>query len=202
MFYILLENRYIMFTEKEYTSETWKDLSLGGETFEKIEFYKCTFQSCNFEKTLFKRCIFDECIFKNCNLSLAKVTSSSFMDTMFQNSKLVGIHWTAASNQIFSVDFLNSVLNYSIFEGMNLKSIKLATCTVLEADFSNATLAGTDCRDTDFAGSTFRNTDLSKADFRGARNYGMNPAENKIIKMKCSMPEVLCLLDEFGVEIE
>ncbi|MFN7160082.1 MAG: pentapeptide repeat-containing protein [Candidatus Gracilibacteria bacterium] len=191
-----------MFTEKEYGSENFKDLTCSGESFESIEFYQCTFQNCNFEKTIFKKCIFTECTFKQCNLSLMKIPTSTFIETEFRSSKMVGINWTSISSQVFSVEFHECVLNYSIFDSVNLNGTKMLGCTIHEADFSNASLKEAVCTDTDFAGSTFSDTNLTKADFRSARNYGMVPADNVLTKAKFSVPEVLCLLDAMGVEFE
>lgn len=199
---LLLLQISTMFTEKEYNSEIFKDLSSSGEAFDSIEFYQCTFQNCNFEKTIFRKCIFTECTFKQCNLSLMKIPVSTLIETQFRNSKMVGINWTTISSKVFSVEFHECVLNYSIFDSVNLNGTKMLECTVYEADFSNASLKEAVCTDTDFNGSTFSDTNLMKADFRGARNYGMNPTENVLTKARFSVPEVLCLLDALGVEFE
>jgi len=72
-------------------------------------------------------------------------------------------------------------------------------CTIRETDFSNANLTESNFSGSDLQGSKFQNTILGKADLSKARNYYIDPTQNKIRHAKFSYPEVLALLDPFGI---
>ena len=67
---------------------------------------------------------------------------------------------------------------------------------------SNSNLAGSDFGNSDLQASKFQNTNLEKANFVGAKNYYIDPTQNKLKKAKFSSPEVLSLLAGFEIEIE
>ncbi len=70
-----------------------------------------------------------------------------------------------------------------------------------DCDFFEAKLSSTDFSFCKLKGSLFENCDLTKADFRNATAYSIDPNQNKLIKAKFSMPEVLTFLEPLGIEI-
>jgi uncharacterized protein YjbI with pentapeptide repeats len=65
-----------------------------------------------------------------------------------------------------------------------------------------ANLAGSDFSGSNLQLSKFQDTNLERANFVGARDYYINPMCNKLKQARFSYPEVLSLLDTFGVELE
>lgn len=132
-----------------------------------------------------------------------KVKYSSFSNTVFKESKIIGVNWSEASSVTGSIGeplhFSKSIINHSTFSGLNLKKITIKECTAKDVDFRDADLTGSDLRDTDFIDTIFLNTNLTEANFTGAVNYSINATANKIKKAKFSLPEAMSLL--YGLNI-
>jgi uncharacterized protein YjbI with pentapeptide repeats len=54
---------------------------------------------------------------------------------------------------------------------------------------------------TDLAESVFLNTDLTQADLSQARNYRIDPGQNKIARARFSLPEAMSLLYNMDIEM-
>lgn len=191
-----------------YENHTFKGLTIDRSEVNGVTFLGCTFVNCFFQEILFKACRFQDCEFINCDLSLAQVDESTFANTTFEQSKLIGVNWVKASwgrseiqPLLKSVDFMNCVLNYATFMGLSLEKIILRKCTARDVDFSDANLSKADCRFSDFTNSHFRHTNLSEADFRGASNYFIQPQLNTLKKTRFSLPEAMTLLYNLDIEI-
>jgi fluoroquinolone resistance protein len=188
----------------EYNERTFKRLACDGEEIVAKQFYDCTFIDCTFVETVFKKCRFVHCTFKTCDLSLAQVPDTAFSDTMFEQSKAIGINWTRAAwgrqgNWLQPIRFVECVINYSTFIGMDLRSITIKQCVAKDVEFSDTNLTQADFRHTDLSASRFVQTNLTEADFTGARGYAIVATLNKLKKTKFSLPEALSLL--YGLDI-
>ena len=75
-------------------------------------------------------------------------------------------------------------------------------CAIHESDFTNAYLANYDFGFTDLQSCVFRSADLKGANFVGAKNYYIDPTQNKLKEAKFSQPDVLSLLAAFEIKIE
>ena len=192
-------------TETEYSDRIFNSISSQGKAASAKEFYNCVFKACDFTKAVFRNCKFSDCRFESCNLSLVKLTGSSFFNTVFKDSKLVGVNWTEARwpgvKLPSPVQFLNCVISDSTFFGLYLKDISIRECLARDADFREADLTGADFARTDLVYSLFGNTNLTRADFTQARNYSIRISENKIKDAKFSMPEAMSLLYCLGIKI-
>jgi uncharacterized protein YjbI with pentapeptide repeats len=195
----------IYFSEDTYENITFKDGQLPGGEVEGIEFVECAFRRCVFTETVFRSCRFRDCSFVDCDLSLMGVIDSIFIETKFENSKLIGVDWTQASwgNDAFqvldSINFDGCVLNYSAFIGLKLEKIQIKDCIAREVDFSDANLGEADFGGTDLEKAIFRNSVLAGANFVGAKNYFISPQYNRLKGTKFSLPEAMSLL--YGLEI-
>lgn len=193
------------FSEDTYENTTFKDVELPGGKVAEIEFVECEFQRCVFTETEFKSCRFRNCSFIDCDLSLVKLTDSVFIDTKFENSKLVGVDWTQASwgNDAFqaldSINFFGCVLNYSAMIGLTFEKIRIKDCIAREVDFSDANLEQADFGGTELEKAIFRNSELAGANFIGAKNYFISPQNNRLKGARFSLPEAMSLL--YGLEI-
>jgi len=190
--------------ETEYQQQGFKKVQHGGEEIAGKEFYDCRFMECTFNGATLKNCRFVNCTFQKCDLSLVHLNGSAFRDTTFEKCKVVGINWTEAkwnakTSTLYSVHFVESVLNYSTFIGLNLKGMKLTQCVAHDVDFADADLTRVDARGTDFTDSRFMHTNLTEADFNGAKGYAVVATLNTLKKTKFSLPDALTLL--YGLDI-
>jgi uncharacterized protein YjbI with pentapeptide repeats len=179
----------------EHTDQVFQGLSVRQAQILANEFYDCNFIACHFNETVFDQCRFVNCTFKNCDLSLARVTGSSFTETRFEDSKVVGVDWTEAVwGFLGSIGFLGCTVNYSIFTDLDLRRIRLEKCVAQEVDFRGTNLTGANLTHTDFFGSFFKHTVLESANLSHAQNYKIDVNLNKIKGAKFMLPEATSLL--------
>ena len=184
-------------SETEFNGQTFKGLTALDQELIRTSFEQCVFVNCTFREVIFQACEFHDCRFEQCELSLARVPDSLFINTSFHDCQLIGLNWSEARwgrRFLKPFDFVNCVLNYATFLGVNLKEVALTDCIAREVDFSEANLTEADCRDTDFNGSRFQRTDLTQADFTGATNYTIAAGQNTLKGTKFSLPEAMALL--------
>ena len=186
----------------EHMDQIFEDLIVNQEQILANEFYDCAFKRCRFNETAFQKCRFVNCSFSDCDLSLMRVPASSFTETEFQNSKIIGVDWTAASwGFLSSMRFLECTINYSIFTDMDLQRISIEKCVAEEVDFRGADLTGVNLTFTDFFGSFFKHSVLERADFTHARNYQIDVNLNKIKGAKFMLPEAISLLRSLDINL-
>lgn len=165
------------------------------------EFEQCTFENCDFSSTLIQKCEFIDCNFINCNFSNTKLESSGLKDLHFEQCKLIGIDFSEASDFLFEVNFSNCILEFCNFQKKNCKKTKFIGSKVFECDFSETNLQESTFDNCDMSRSLFMHSNLQKADFRNAKNYEIDPENNRIHGAKFSIPEVLGLLTKYKIKI-
>lgn len=185
--------------QTEYSDQTFKRLACQNAAITAKEFYDCTFQDCTFVESYLDRCRFVDCRFIACDLSLARVTGSSFRETTFERSKLIGINWTDAvwgikGGFLTTLHFDDCTLNYATFIGISLPGMVMRGCVAKDVDFTDGDFTEADFRHTEFTDSLFVNTNLTRADFRGARGYAIAPAQNTLTGAKFMLPDAMALL--------
>lgn len=190
-------------TETDYTEHVFRDLDLSHREVTSKEFDDCTFERCNFSETIFKKCKFLNCTFIHCDMSLVKIKYSSFVNTVFRDSKVIGVNWTEAlykdKERYSPLQFFNCIINHSTFIGLKLQKIRIKECVAKDVDFRDSDLSGADMSNSDFSDSLFVKTLLVKSDFTGSTNYNINATLNDIKKAKFSLPEAVSLL--YGLDI-
>ncbi len=193
-----------VFSEDNF-GETFSDLDLHGESIVGKEFEACTFVNCDFSEARFQRSVFDDCRFIRCNLSVLDLSGSKFTQTAFEACKLSGVDWTKAHYSDLIVGspytFLNSVLDYASFYGLNMQHMVMRECRVHDADFRECDLTSADLRESDFSDSLFRNTNLGGADLTLAENYRIDIHVNTIKGARFSRYEALSLLDSLEITL-
>jgi uncharacterized protein YjbI with pentapeptide repeats len=165
------------------------------------EFESCQFNSINFSEIKFNNIKFIDCTFNKCNLSNVSLKKCSLRDVKFVGCKLIGINWCECSTLIHP-EFIESQLDYSVFQGLILSKIKFDRSSLRDVDFSHANLSKTSLTGTLLKNSQFLHANLTGADLRGARDYFIDIKVTNVKKTKFSMPEVLALLDALDVVIE
>ncbi len=191
--------------QRVYVSQIFKECDFSEETIKQKEFDNCQFIGCNFSDAAFIKCKFTECLFKNCNLSMVKVNQSAFFDTIFEESKVIGVNWTMASWPNIKLSsplkFYKCILNDSSFLGLHLSEITMIECKAHDIDLRETNCARANFSHTDFTNSLFNKTVLTEADFSEALNYNINVFFNDIKKAKFTLPEATNLLRCLDIEL-
>ena len=91
---------------------------------------------------------------------------------------------------------------YNEFSGMALKQFDFSKCTFGDCVFDDCKLAGADFRSVALSSTAFSRCDLQKADFREATGYRIDPSDNQMKGARFSFPDVIALLNGFGLVIE
>lgn len=188
-----------------YDDQVFRKLNLERARLDANEFYDCTFIRCSFVEAVLHSCRFVGCVFQHCDLSLIQAPASTFSDTRFEDSSLVGVNWTQADWPAARLGepmgFCRCALNHSTFLGLNLREIQIKDCVAVDVDFREADLTRADFSGTDLSESLFLNTNLTKADLSSARNYHIAPGQNVLKKARFSLPEALSLLYSMDIEL-
>ena len=134
-------------------------------------------------------------------MTTTRIGESAFRTVKFERCKLMGVDWSEARQLTFQAKFVDSVLSFGVFVGMNLGSIVITGCTVEEADFSDADMRKTTVSRSDFVRSQFLGTNLRGVDLSTCVNALIDPRETKVRKTKVSLEDGLACLSLFGLEI-
>lgn len=193
------------FKNTEYYDESFNKLEFSEAEIIANNFEQCIFTSCNFSQTIFQACKFYDCEFKNCDISLIKVTDSTFSNNLIEDSKAMGINWAdilVPTVKIYNpVEFVKSNINYSVFQGLDLREIQMVDCQARDVNFEDADLSLADLRHSDFANSVFRRTNLSKSNFTNAFNYSIDIYNNNLKEAIFSLPEAVSLLMSLDINL-
>jgi len=188
---------------KEFYQQEFKSLDLSRKTLSGKTFDNCRFIECDFTQAQLFHCQLIECQFINCNLSLVKLNQSRFLDVIFESCKAIGIDWTNAYWPNIAlcspIKFHKSILNDSIFFGLELAEIMIKDCKVYEVDFREANLERADFSGSDLNASIFNETNLTAADFTDATSYAIDFKYNKISKAKFNRCEAIRLLNSLDI---
>ncbi len=179
----------------------------GGIDFSKIpfatgEYEDCQFVHCNISGVDLSSCRFLNCLFTDCNLSLAKLEKTVVQDTTFTRCKLLGLRFDQCSSFGLSFQFDHCLIDHASFFGTKIKSTKFQNCRLNETDFTDCDLTGAVFAECDLTKTIFENSILQKADLRTAINYTIDPERNRLKGAKFSFPEVIRLLDKYGIHVD
>lgn len=185
------------FSEKTYDEKDFKASPLP-----KGEYEYCVFKNCNFVEADLSKIRFIETEFIDCDWSNAKVHQTSFQDAKFKGCKLLGIQFDSCDQFNFAASFEHCMLHHSIFYQMKLNRSSFHHCQLHYVDFAEANLSNSTLTKCDLLNANFDYTNLEKADLRNATHYSIDPEINKLKGAKFSLPEVVGLLDKYGLRIE
>jgi fluoroquinolone resistance protein len=188
--------------QEDMPERTFEKLTYEGPVIKGKRFERCQFIGCRFTGRSFVTCTFDHCHFVGCDLSNLEVEGLRFIETLFDDCKLLGIPWTKAkSDAMTSFHYTGCTVDYSDFE-RDLRGLRVIRCSAKQVNFRRANLTDAECRDTDFEESVFEESNLTRADFCGARNYAIDLTQCKAKGARFSLPEALSLLSVQGIVIE
>lgn len=190
------------FAAATFDKENFNNIACLQEDLRNKEFSDCVFKKCDFSGSDFSGSSFMDCTFLDCNLSNIKVNGCRFQGVNFTNCKLLGIIFALINTFLIKWSFQKCIVALCDFSDLNIKDSKFLHCELRENDFVNTNLAKCDFFESDFAASKFQNANLEEANLVGAKNYYIDPKQNRLKQARFSYPEVLSLLDTFGIKIE
>jgi uncharacterized protein YjbI with pentapeptide repeats len=166
------------------------------------DFSNCVFTKCDFTDRDLTGASFIDCTFDHCNLSNVRVDNASFQNVRFTGCKLLGLAFTRVNALLISWIFEDCQLSFCNFSALNMKGSQFLACEIKECDFMNVNLTGADFAKSDLVMSRFPGTNLEKANLVGAKNYYLDPTKTKLKGARFAYPEVLALLEGFGIVVE
>ena len=183
-----------------------------NKTFEKVdysekelrgrEFISCIFKNCNFERSDLSGNDFLDCDFENCNFSLVKLKQTGLKNVKFTGCTMTGIDFSPCNDFLFEVNFNSCLLDYSAFQKKKMKKTKFTDCSIREAHFTDVDLTAAIFQNCDLTNTYFQKNILEKTDFTSARNFTIDPEQNKMKKAKFSIGSLPGLLGKYDLEIE
>ena len=114
----------------------------------------------------------------------------SLQNDRFVGCKMVGVNFSGCEKFLFEVSFNSCVLDFSIFQSLNLLKTRFIDCKISNADFTDANLADANLEKSNLSETVFENTNLMGADFSTATNFSIDPNKNNLRGAKFS-PEGL-----------
>ena len=187
---------------RQHSEQFIENQDFSQHPIKEKEYELYTFRGCNFSNSDLTGLRFCETEFIDCNLSNANLAQVSFQDVNFVNCKMVGLHFDQCNAFGFSASFKDCRLNDSVFYQMKLGRTSFLGCSLHGVDFTEADLKNVLLKKCDLLNATFENTNLEKADFSESVNYSFHPGLNKIRGAKFNSPDVLRLLDVYGIKID
>lgn len=195
----MAEARQAILDQEDLENMVFSDQDLLGIDLRGKSFASCRFDNLRLTEVPLSDCTFEDCVFESCDLTMAKVSGAAFHEVLFQRSKLMGIDWTPVRGLIFTVTFDGCNLTHATFAqrkmcGTHFLDCKAHEVTFLSVDLSQAVFAGSD-----LLGARFIDTELNEADLSQARNYQINPQQNRLRKTRFSQEAAIALAGEMGV---
>ena len=184
-----------------FEDKTFDKRNGSAQNLEKGEYENCRFTNCDFSEADFNEFQFSDCDFVDCNLSLSKVQKTAFRDVRFKNCKILGVLFDGCNTFGLQLAFTNCLMNHTSFFKLNLQKTAFRNCQLIESDFTETNLNSTLFDECDLTGATFYYTNLEKANLRTARNYSIDPEQNRIAKAQFSLTEIHGLLHKYGIVI-
>jgi fluoroquinolone resistance protein len=184
-----------------HEDKTFAKISYSGKDVKNRNFERCIFKDCDLSESNFSYGQFTDCTFTGCNLSMVKLGQTGLNNVVFDECKLLGINFHECGDFLFTVNFKNSVLDYSSFINKKMPKTKFKNCSLKEVVFANANLANSVFDNSDLSNAVFNGTQLKEADFRTALNYFIDPEINQLKKARFSLSGISGLLEKYEIII-
>ncbi len=120
----------------------------------------------------------------------------------FEGCKLVGADFTRCNAKFLDIRFKDCLIDTCNFTGLKLKKTSFLRCVIRETPFIDSVLESADFEESDLEGALFHHCDLQGADFSRAKNYSIDPSNNKLKGAIFSFPEAASLLTKIGINLK
>lgn len=189
-----------LLAEESFENETFKGLDLRGAALGDKEFYRCVFENCHLQESNWKNSKLEACVFRGCDLTRAQLLHTGVRGVQFEDSKLMGVDWSALSPHP-ELGFANCNLRYASFLRVNLCKTSFARCSVREANFQESDLTEAEFGGADLSGSNFRGCTLRHTDFSGTTGVFFEPSKNKVKDTRVPVEMAVMLAQSFGLVV-
>lgn len=186
--------------ENNYFENEIIDLTVVDD-FEGKEFVACDFKSLNLSEKSLKNTLFIECRFSKCDLSNALLQGVRFRDVSFVDCKIMGVNFSVVSLSE-DLSFTDSMLDFSVFQGLDLRNFKAIDCSINDGDFAASNLEGAVFRGSRLRNTSFNECNLKKSDFTDASDYFIDPQFTRIEKAKFSMPDAMVFFEALDINVQ
>lgn len=192
-------------TKEYYQGEVFDALDPGA-LLRGAEYNDCTFKNCRWNGVRIENCSFLSCTFERCTWSGVVFSFSQMSDAWFSGCAFRSISWGGLQGRSALVQPFGKTerceFRYNEFSGMTLTRFDFSDCRFGDCTFDDCRLAGADFRGVPLGRTQFSRCDLEKADFREATEYIIDPTTNRLRGARFSFPDVVALLNGFGLKIE
>ncbi|MDA7744589.1 pentapeptide repeat-containing protein [bacterium] len=169
---------------------------------EGVVFEECAFNGIDYGNKKMSEITFVECSFVECNFNMNDVHLTSFQNVLFEKCKLLGVNFSNCKQMLLEMKFLNSKLDYCVFQKLKMPRTEFVSCSLTDADFFQTDLKGSKVINCDLSGAIFENTILENADFSSSYNYTIDPELNYIEGAKFTLSSLPGLLSKYRIKIE
>lgn len=184
------------FQDQTYTTQSIAEL----RNLDVSEFEECIFSGLDFSNISLRSWRFVECKFVKCSFSDVDLVNTTFRNVLFRECRMMGINWADAKN-LTDPQFGNCKLDYSVFQGLDLRNVQFLDCSAKDVDFTNCNLSGAIFSGTLLQNTSFNQSDLRNADLRGASRYFIDPQYTKLKGAKVDFPEASSILSALELEV-
>ncbi len=161
--------------DRHYNDE---DFSL--QPLPKGNYENCRFTTCSFNKADLRDISFIDCRFESCDFSNALLENTALRGVRFISCKMLGLHFEDCNEMFLEMGFEDCILGMSTFYKVSLQATVFERCDLRENDFTGADLSKAVFSDCDLLGARFESTTLLGSDLRTARNFSIDPENNRI----------------------
>lgn len=170
-------------------------------TLEASEYEQCEFIQCDLSNADFAGVKFIDCRFIECNLSLVNMRNTALRTVIFEQCKMLGVHFEQANSLGFDCHFVQCNLEASCFYQLNMKGASLEGCELKMVDFTETNLEKAKLISCNLLDTVFDKTNLTNVDFRYATNLLLDPEQNKIRGAQFDKEQLVGLLMKYKIRV-
>lgn len=169
----------------------------GGHHFE-----ECTFEGLDLSGRDWRQARFQRCTFLHCKLDEIRLTDTGWQEVEFRSCSMVKLRWSSLRSFLLEFKLIECQATLGDWEGLDMQGIALEDC-----DLSGSNFSGADCRKTTWSGCrmrdvVFHRTDLREADFRGAKDWYVDPAQNRVKGARFDPTDLSGLVKALGIRLD
>lgn len=180
--------------EQKFQARDFRQKPLKVGVFEQCSFIDCDFNSVNLDNFRFI-----DCAFIRCDLSNASLHKTGLVKAIFQDCKLLGLHFEDCADFGFAVKYTTCQMDHCSFYEMKVQNTQFTRCTLRGVDFTRANLSKTSFSASDLADAKFDRSNLEGADFREAVNFRIDPEANNIRGAHFNLDGLPGLLEKYKI---
>jgi len=185
-----------------HQDQTFERQAFRDGELDRREVESCRFIQCDLSNISLCEVDFVDCRFEGCNLSMLQPEQCGMKKVAFSDCKLLGVDFGKCKSFAFEVSFSRCTLDFARFMAVPLKGALFEDCSIREANFTAADLTRARFLECNLDRAVFSRTKLEQADLRTARNFVIDPEQNRVAKAKFSTHNVAGLLHKYGIVVE